>query len=223
MIISHRHKVCFWKIPRTGSNTVEMLIRLLARLPERMDVIAGSNFYRSSQNMDGVPDAPPIPGARRSHMTPETAIALGLLTQQQYDTYQNFCIIRDPLDRLISTHALVFPQDKFDANQLIGSRLRPNAAGAMYRAQTEYTKLGNMTALPFSQFGKSCRAILRAFKAKPPNKLPRITHRRAGWEKFVKGIATPADEAALRAFYKDDYTLHDQLEAALPPPVQPTP
>ena len=39
------------------------------------------------------------------HVLPQEAIDLGVLTQEQYDEYQHFTIVRNPIDRWISAYA----------------------------------------------------------------------------------------------------------------------
>lgn len=217
MIISHRRKAAFWKIPRTGSTTIEMILRLTAPLDLKQDVIAESHFFPESANMENVtPMASGQPGERRAHMTPETAIAEGLLTRDQYDSYANFCIVRDPLDRLLSLHHLAFPQEKFDVNQLIGSRLRPNRNLAMYRAQADYLTLGNMMALPHEDFRASVDTICRAFGAPIPKQLPRVTRRHLRHDEFMRGVATDADRAAIDSFYAEDLAEVEKLRTGPP-------
>ena len=221
MIVSHRHKVCFWKVCRTGSSSIEMVLRLTARLNYKHDVIAWSEFFPSAFNMDSVSDrAEGMKGERRAHMTPETAIAEGVLTREQYDKYAHFCITRDPVDRFISTYTLALRQEQFDANQLISAHVRPNIANPLFRPQVDYCTLGNMTALPYENFRQSAAEVCRAFKAPVPRRLPRLASRHPKFENRLRAAATEADRAAIETFYAADVALYQQAIAEpVPEPV----
>jgi hypothetical protein len=201
MIISHSKQVNFWKIPRTGSTTVELLLRLTAGLDYSQDVVASGHFFPDQHhNIPGtVPNASPsgLPGYTRTHLTPTEAISFGVLTQAQYDSYQNFCMVRDPLDKMISAHSLGFRRDTFDVAEILRNRVRGNENFAIFKPQVEWLAEGNMTPLPFSDYENSVRTVLTAFGAPIPVDIPNITRRHPEYESFVRSIATAADRAAI--------------------------
>lgn len=215
MIISHSKQINFWKIPRTGSTSVELLLRLLAGLDYGQDVVASGHFFPDQHHNipPTVPDAVPSgrPGFTRTHLTPTEAISFGVLTQAQYDSYQNFCVVRNPLDRLISAHALGFHKVDFNVADIIRDRVRGNTSFAIFKPQVEWLAEGNITPLPFSDYVNSVTTILTAFGAPVPADIPNVTRRHPHHETFTRSIATPADRAAIGATgspYENDAALN---------------
>ena len=208
MIISHSKRVTFWKIPRTGSTNVEMILRLIAQLDTRQDVIAETHFFPASFNFSMPDGANGTPGARRAHITPQTAIDNGLITQAQYDAYDNYCMIRDPVDKFVSLHALAFPKVEFIPAQIWADIRDLDPDGAIFRPQSEYLALGNMNALPFSDYENSVRTIIAAFGAIQPDALPWVTRENPSVTTRHKAIASPQAIAEIRGFYPDDVGLN---------------
>ena len=208
MIISHSKSVAFWKIPRTGSSNVEMILRLIAGLDTTQDVIAETHFFPVAFNFDNMPDmANGAPGRRRAHITPQTAIDNGFLTLAQYNAYQNFCMVRDPVDKFVSLHALAFPQDEFHPANIWRNIRGAAPTDAIFRAQSEWLMLGNITPLPFSDYENSVRTIITAFGAAQPDALPWVNRENPSVENFQRSIVTPAQDAQIRAFYPSDASL----------------
>lgn len=211
MIISHSKQINFWKIPRTGSTTIELLLRLLAGLDWSQDVCASGHFFRDkSNNMPGT--VPPAingnPGSTRTHLTPTEAIQFGVLTQAQYDSYQNFCMVRDPLEKLISAHSLGFRRVEFNARQIIDDRIRGKTNFSIFKPQSEWLTEGNITPLPFSDYENSVTTICTAFGVTMPHDLPNISRRHPEYESFTRSIANAADRQAVEQFYADDALLN---------------
>lgn len=211
MIISHSKQKTFWKIPRTGSSNVEMVLRLTAGLDVAQDVIAETHFFPSAYNFDTMPPRPDgLPGRRRAHITPQTAIDQGFITLAQYNTYENFCIVRDPVDKFISLHSLAFPKRQFNTNiqNIFDELVIPNPTDAIFRPQTAWLTLGNMTTLPFSDYANSVNTILTAFGAPIPDTLPQVRRMNESVENFNRAIATSADRAVIETYYADDMGLN---------------
>lgn len=210
MIISHSKQVCFWKIPRTGSTTIELLLRLLAGIDYAQDVVASGHFFPDKHhNMDGVPKPLNgiLEGYTRTHLTPTEAIGFGLLTQAQYDSYENYCMVRDPMEKFISAHSLGFARETFNVPDLIESHVRGNTHWAIHKPQVEWLTEGNMNAMPFSDYENSLTTILTAFGSPIPVDIPSITRRRPRNEEFTRSVALQRDRDAIEAFYAADAAL----------------
>lgn len=204
MIISHSKQVNFWKIPRTGSTTVELLLRLMAGLDWTQDVCASGHFFPDKSN-NIPPTVPPAingnPGTTRTHLTPTEAISFGVLTQAQYDSYQNFVIVRDPLEKLISAHSLGFHRVQFEGNvdRIIANRVVGNTHFSVFKPQVEWLTEGNITVLPFSDYENSLATIMAAFGAPMPHDTPNITRRHPHYEAFTRSLTTASDRTAIGA------------------------
>jgi hypothetical protein len=214
MIICHSRQVNFWKIPRTGSTTVEALIRILGVLDYSQDVTAEGTFFPGRSN-NVPPTVPPSingsPGPTRTHLTPTEAIQYGVLTQQQYDTYQNFCMVRNPVERLLSAHTLGFNDVLLRGrmNDFIADHVNGNMQFSVFKKQVEWLAEGNITALPFSDYETSVRTILAAFGVDPlPGEIPSITRRHPRHDLATRQSLLPADEDAVRLWWPEDEALN---------------
>jgi hypothetical protein len=212
MIISHSRQVNFWKIPRTGSTTVEAMIRILGALDYSQDITAEGTFFPGKSN-NVPPTVPPsingAPGPTRTHLTPKEAIRFGCLTRQQYNSYQNFCIVRDPVDRMLSAHTLGFNDVHLRGrmNDFLADWVNGRQNFSVFKPQVKWLELGNITTLPFSDYENSLRTILTAFGITPPGEIPSITRRHPRHDLATKQSLKAEDVAALRAFYSGDSDL----------------
>ena len=208
MIISHKKQRCFWKIPRTGSSNIEMVLRLTAGLDLSQDVVAETHFYPESANFDSMPDAAVgTPGTRRAHITPQMALDNGFLTPAMLNAYQHFCIIRDPIDKFISSYHLCLPSYEWDVTKILADIVVPNPESAVWRRQSDYLTVGNITALPFSDYVNSANTIFTAFGAPIPDHLPKVTRAHIRFEDIIKETATAANIQEIEAYYADDMLL----------------
>lgn len=211
MIVSHSKQVNFWKIPRTGSTTIELLLRLLAGLDYAQDVTASGHFFPDLPN-NMPPSIPPAingnPGWTRTHLTPTEAIAFGVLTQAQYDSYQNFVMVRDPLDKLISAHSLGFHKKTFDVAELWNSDIKDNLQFSIFKPQSEWLTEGNITTLPFSDYANSIATVMAAFGAPMPHDIPNVSRRHPHYEQFTRSLSTAADRTVIEQHYPDDAKLN---------------
>ncbi len=211
MIISHSKQICFWKIPRTGSTTVELLLRLLAGLDFSQDVIAKGYFFPAGYNFGMMPDSPSgVPGERRTHITPQEAIDNNVMTLAQYNSYQNFVMIRDPVEKFISAYQFGMPGRTFDPAGIITDTIIPNPQShfGLWKKQVEWLTLGNITALPFSDYQNSLTTVVTAFGGTMPTDIPNVSRRHLRFEEIVRQIATPAHRASIRAHYSEDEALN---------------
>jgi hypothetical protein len=208
MIISHKKQRCFWKIPRTGSSNIEMVLRLTAGLDLSQDIVAETHFYPASANFDSMPDAPSgTAGTRRAHITPQTALDNGLLTPSEFNVYTHYCMVRNPIDRFISTYHLTMPKYEWDITKIIAEVIVPNPENAVWRKQSEYLTTGNIIALPFSDYVNSANTIFAAFGAPIPDQLPNVSRSHIRYESFIKQTATAANIQEISAYYADDMVL----------------
>jgi hypothetical protein len=184
-----------------------MILRLTAGLDYSQDVVARTNFYDHSHNFSTMPDtADGVPGDRRAHITPQTAIDNGFLTLAQYNAYDHYCIVRDPVDRFISTIHLALPgqAEGFNVGDLV-QFMQQHMSEAHYRPQVEWLTLGNINALPFSDYENSVNTILTAFGAPiPAGGLPRVSRSHWRFLDIVKQIPDQAQRGLIRAFWSAD-------------------
>lgn len=155
MIISHSKRFCYWKIARTGSSSAELCIRMSGALDLTQDIVLGSHFFPNEHNV------PFTKEYKNGHILPRDAIRLGILTQEQYDQYDHYTIVRNPIHRFASSYAWKFrvvgralrtPEEFFESHDKPGSWLLVR--------QSEYLELGGVQTFPFSDYETSIRTIL---------------------------------------------------------------
>lgn len=213
MIISHSKQCCFFKIPRTGSTSIEALLRLTAGLDYTQDIVMAGHFFPDQHHNVPAAVTPSLdgsPGHMRTHMTPTMAIGFGCLTQAQYNSYQNFCIVRDPVGRMVSAHALGFHSADWDVPAILRDRAVPNMQFALFKPQVEWLTEGNITPLRFSDYENSVNTILTAFGAPIPEDMPNITRRHPAWEQSRMQMATASstDRTDIERVYSSDAALN---------------
>lgn len=208
MIISHRNKVCFWNIPRTGGSNIEMVVRLSDRLDLSRDVIAETHFYPMSVNLGTMPStASGVPGTHRTYITPQTAVDNALLSQYQYDLYTHYCIVRDPVERFISSYHLALRKHEFNITKIVAEQIVAHPEIARWRKQVDYLSLGNVVALPYSDYVNSANTIFAAFQCKIPDQMPRVTRSHVTYDTFVRETVDPAQRQEIEAHYHEDMLL----------------
>lgn len=109
MIISHRLKFAYFRVPKTGSTTMEFLLRLADRL-DQDDIMSAA--MRGGFPAVNAPDflldkrlgrvqPGDLPGLTM-HLTPAQAVIDGYITQAQLEEYTVFVCCREPMDRYFS-------------------------------------------------------------------------------------------------------------------------
>lgn len=167
------------------------------------DVVTSCYFFPAEHNV------PPGTPNHSGHTLPEQAIAMGALTKRQYDEYDHYTIIRNPIDRWISAYAFrcrmhmdekITPQDFF---------LRVKDDNVVKR-QSDYLTLGRVQTFRFSEYEKSIKTIVAAVGGHLED-VPKLEHKtRQGWTRRARHELDLSDVALrekLLARYSDDIAL----------------
>lgn len=93
-MISHKHKAVFVHVPKAAGQSVEQafLDDLGLDWEERAPLVMSYN------------DDPTKGPQRLAHLYADEYVKYGYLTQEQFDSYYKFAIVRDPVDRLLSEY-----------------------------------------------------------------------------------------------------------------------
>lgn len=93
-MISHEHKVIFVHIPKTGGQSVEqMFLDDLGLTWDQRDALA----LRPN-------DDPAVGPERLAHLYASEYVQKGHVTQEQWDSYLTFAVVRNPYERIISEY-----------------------------------------------------------------------------------------------------------------------
>ena len=106
MIISHRLKFAFFRVPKTGSTTMELLLRMTGAFDDR-DIASPVIRYAVpglGVGADRIPEPSPAAGryVAAPHVTPQECIDRGYITIEQLREYSCYAALRDPFDRAVS-------------------------------------------------------------------------------------------------------------------------
>ncbi len=203
MIISHSKKFCYWKIARTGSNTAELCLRMSGVLDLGQDIVTSCHFFPAEHNV------PPGPAHQSGHTLPVEAIAIGALTQKQYDEYAHYTIVRNPFERWISAYAFrcrMNLREKLTPREFFDRHIDDN----VNVLQSAYLKLGRVKTFPFSNYENSIKVIVKAVGGRLDD-VPKLEHKtRQVWLRRATNEVNERDSSLRNALwlrYYDDLSL----------------
>ena len=102
-MISHQHKVIFVHIPKTGGQSIEQMF-----LDDLGLDWAGREPLLLRPNVD--PEKGP---QRLAHLYADEYVKYGYVTQEQFDSYLKFAVVRDPYARIVSEYFFRFRKSAF--------------------------------------------------------------------------------------------------------------
>jgi hypothetical protein len=102
-VISHEHKVIFVHVPKTGGQSVEQMF---------LDEL-GLNWEDRAPLLLR-PNADPTIGPQRlAHLYADEYVRLGHISQENFDSYFKFAVVRNPYDRLVSEYLYRYQNKPF--------------------------------------------------------------------------------------------------------------
>lgn len=213
MIISHRLKVAFFRVPKTGSTTMELILRMTGQFEDGM----ATNMGRYS--VGSVGELPNLEDNYLTHMTPSQAVQHGLLTEAQVREYTCYAALRDPYSRAISgyahIHANVIPLINPES---FAASVKKNADyGLLQKPQVDYFYHdGEMVATPvnFGDFKNAINAIVNDVGGMPFPVLPNFNKSRGkerddNRENYIDN--NPEVKDILKTRLADDIALYEHF------------
>jgi len=162
------------------------------------DLVTSCHFFPASHNVELE--------EMSGHNTPDEAIALGYITPEQYDRYDHYTIVREPLQRWISAYA-------YKCRMHIDERITPleysiNAGDDIVtRRQSDYIT-NDTIVFPFSDYENSIREIITRIGGTLYD-VPKIEHKTRGmWRRTAERAIQDTELGdTLRVYYRDDFNL----------------
>ncbi len=162
------------------------------------DLVTSCHFFPASHNVQEQENM-------SGHTTPDEAITLGYITQAQYDEYDHYTIVREPLERWVSAYAYHCRMD-------LKEKITPleyfiQADDLVTRRQSDYITKDTIM-FPFSDYENSIREIVTKIGGTLYD-VPKIEHKtRRAWKRRAMFAAetNPLCEQ-LREYYRDDFKL----------------
>lgn len=208
MIISHKHKFAFFRVPKTGSVTTNVLLRMEGQFgPD--DILSKANYMGFADQNLGVDYEAQVDNQwDLIHATPTEAVTLGLITEAQLEEYACFAFVRDPYDRFISqmkhtgVKEHVFEMDK---------AVRHYAANladlkTLGRPQASYFVTGFIEPLDFRNIDNEIRRLVPLVGGRPPRNLP-ILNKGRKTDTSDPFVWTPELRAMVADMYPEDIVL----------------
>ena len=135
-MVSHKHKCIFIHIPKAAGTSIEMafLDDLKLDMNNRHALLLGENT-----NIDSGP-------RRVSHLTASEYVDLHFVSQEIYDKYFKFSIVRHPVDRLYSSYKYRTFSDYISFDTFVKIKLpqlfNSKKEGFFYKSQYDYIFCG---------------------------------------------------------------------------------
>lgn len=168
MIISHRLKFAFFRVPKTGSTTMETMLRMTGLFDDN-DIASplfrfkipglglGNEMVYYAERDQDVYKAKP-------HSTPQECIDNGYITIEQLREYDCYAALRDPYDRAVSVFAQTHARVPETSPEMFAKKIR---AGKDYRLlekpQADYFFVSGeevLTPVDFRSFVSSLNTLL---------------------------------------------------------------
>lgn len=211
MIISHRHKFAFFRIPKTGTTTAQVMLRMCGAFDDT-DTMTPSNVGQLDPvNIPYGRDIDPIvsmDGLRSfNHVTPAVAIEYEMITLEQLREYDCYSFVRDPYKRhlsaichLLGRHVTPKQVHRLLDNTLEGHEMHPKVArgiGLVGKPQVDYFFVDGeqvVEPLNFSNYQSELRRMIKRVGGIDFPLIPKFNARTAWHDAFT------ADE-----FWTDEY------------------
>lgn len=227
MIISHRLQFAFFRVPKTGSTTMEFLLRQ-SDVFDQNDVMTGvmvGDFppfntpdYDAIVQTEGNIRINQSKQSLHMHLTPEEAISEGYITQAQLEQYSVFACVRNPVDRYVS--AFRHSNRKFPDPSMFIVAVNANATfGILTRPTVEYVYSNGVRVcdvLDFDNFQTELRRMLATVGADIFPLIPSLNVRRGPFmnaNPTNESYWTPDLKTTMRENNTEDVALYNSMKA----------
>lgn len=220
MIISHRHQFAYFRVPKTASTGIEMMLRICGGIDSR-DICTPLPYF----GLPGFNIPPAInydPTDDRfvltTHGTPEDAVGWGLMTVAQLQTYRMFAFVREPLDRYVSAMAHAFGPHLFE-DQAIEHVKAGKSLKLLGRPTTKYFMNDGAPipteALDFDNIQTELHKMIQVIGGFAFPVIPKVnTSRGRDPDVPMMDYYDTETEQTIRTRYTEDIALYNTMKAA---------
>lgn len=231
MIISHKKRIAYFRVPKTGSTTVSLMLRMCGGIRE--DDIASSTPMGHFPSLNCIaPTAGKIDDddAVGQHITPQQAFDKGLLTMDQLREFRCIVFLRDPYERYISgiMHSAGRHVELKHIHLAMNNTLPSADRGALKNKgllaipQANYYYVnGEIIAEPFAfgDYVNSTKRLIRLFGGIDFPVIPRMNAHQAWKDKWtVEEMWLDEHRARFEATYFEDLRLFAAFDLWPPEP-----
>ena len=214
MIISHRHKFAYFRVPKTGSSTVETVLRMSGAFDSNDTCTEHVAIGLPNHN---IPDAlaKKLAGTGLlAHMTPASAIEYGLITEQQLLEYTCVATIRKPASRWRSILGHLGLRSPADSIKILESKA-PLGEAVLEIPQSDYFIYKNQLVcepLWFDQLDDEIKKLISKLGANPLDDVPKLNENKhkdnnIPLSEFIPERLRPK----FKARFKEDLKLYKRL------------
>ena len=232
MLISHRMKFAFFRVPKSGSTTMEFMLRMTGRFDDD-DIVTGMQvggfrqtntpdfgdmIRRGKLGVNGMVNGHFVP-ADHMHLDPSQAIEEGYITQEQLEEYAVFTCVRHPLKRYIS--AFKHSQRRMPAPHLFVMSIEEKGSdlGLLTKPTHDYIYCNGVQVsdpLDFEVYQPELRRLLSHVSDFSFPVIPKMNGRRGPFMNDVPTDAhywTPELKATVCEVFAKDVEIYDAMKA----------
>jgi len=225
MIISHKHKFAFFRVPRTGSTTSAVCLRLCGVFDDTL-IAAGTHMIELPPVNMPAGVYTKIANAKNdrvlvrhnawlagAHWTPTQAMNLGMITLEQLREYNVYAFLREPKDRAVSSYCFCNGTVASPDN-MRRQVWKHNFWGIVGVRQSEYfSVLGEQVVEPldFGDFENELRRIITDLGGEL-TEIPRINKTEKPTSRTTNAdYLDPHTHKVLEARYAADFELYNSM------------
>jgi len=226
MIISHKDKFAFFRVPKTGSSTAAMCLRMCGVFDDTL--IASGTHITELPPMNMPPFvARKIAEAANSnvkakhqawiigqHWTPKQAVSLGFMTMDQLREYNVYAYLREPADRAISAYCFKNGRDASPSGMRRQVKVHNFWGIAGVVQSTYFTVDGEQVVEPlnFGDFDNELRRMIDGLGGHEFTEIPKVNRTEKTGRRPPRSAYIDAhSQKVLEARYAEDYELYNSM------------
>lgn len=178
MIISHSKKFMFFRVPKTGSTTAQVMLRMSSAFDLEQDILSCTEQWLLPHV-----NVPMVSAGNRMnpHITPDRLVEEGIVTPEQLREYDCYAFLRDTHSRFVSAYTHDKGPDTTQPSTFLkhveNGNKRSIIKGILGRPQRDYFFLGDeqvVTPLDFHTYEDSLRYLIAMAGGNHFDEIPKL-------------------------------------------------